>query len=143
MSPITSSPTCPTSSTSARDCALLVADSGRVSIEIPHLLRLIEGNEYDTIYHEHFSYLSLLTAKRVLAAAGLSVIDIEAPTHGGSMRLWSVPSNGFLDVQPSVKQVLAEEAAAGLDTLDGHRGFAQQVATVRNDFVEFLVGMPT
>jgi SAM-dependent methyltransferase len=119
----------------------LVADSGRVSIEIPHLLRLIEGNEYDTIYHEHFSYLSLLTAQRVLAAAGLTVVDIEElPTHGGSMRLWSVPANGFVDVQPSVKQVLAEEATAGLDTLEGHRGFAQQVAAVRNDFVEFLVG---
>jgi SAM-dependent methyltransferase len=119
----------------------LVADSGRVSIEIPHLLRLIEGHEYDTIYHEHFSYLSLLTAQRVLAAAGLTVVDIEElPTHGGSMRLWSVPSNGFVDVQPSVKQVLTEEAAAGLDTLEGHQGFAQQVAAVRNDFVEFLIG---
>jgi SAM-dependent methyltransferase len=119
----------------------LVADSGRVSIEIPHLLRLIEGNEYDTIYHEHFSYLSLLTAQRVLAAAGLVVVDIEElPTHGGSMRLWSVPSNGFVDVQPSVKQVLSEEAAAGLDRLEGHRGFAEQVTAVRNDFVEFLVG---
>ena len=118
----------------------LVADNGRVSIEIPHLLRLIEGNEYDTIYHEHFSYLSLLTAQRVLAAAALTVVDIEElPTHGGSMRLWSVPSTGFVDVQPSVKQVLAEEAAAGLDTLDGHKGFAKQVATIRNDFVEFLV----
>ena len=71
----------------------LVADSGTVSIEIPHLLRLIEGNEYDTIYHEHFSYLSLLTAQRVLAAAGLTVVDVEElPTHGGSMRLWSVPA---------------------------------------------------
>ena len=68
------------------------------------------------------------------------MVDIEElPTHGGSMRLWSVPSNGFVDVQPSVKQVLAEEAAAGLDTLDGHKGFARQVAAVRNDFVEFLV----
>jgi SAM-dependent methyltransferase len=118
----------------------LVADSGRVSIEIPHLLRLIQGNEYDTIYHEHFSYLSLLTAQRVLAAADLTVIDIEElPTHGGSMRLWSVPSNGSVEIEPSVTRVLAAEAAAGLDTLDGHKGFAQQVATIRNDFVEFLV----
>jgi hypothetical protein len=118
----------------------LVANTGRVSIEIPHLLRLIEGSEYDTIYHEHFSYLSLLTAQRVLAAAELTVIDIEElPTHGGSMRLWSVPSNGSVNVQPSVGRVLAAEAAAGLDTLEGHKGFAQQVATVRNDFVEFLV----
>ena len=118
----------------------LVADSGRVSIEIPHLLRLIQGNEYDTIYHEHFSYLSLLTAQRVLAAADLTVIDIEElPTHGGSMRIWSVPSNGTVEIEPSVTRVLAAEAAAGLDTLDGHKGFAQQVATIRNDFVEFLV----
>jgi hypothetical protein len=119
----------------------LVADNGRVSIEIPHLLRLIEGNEYDTIYHEHFSYLSLLTAQRVLAAAGLIVIDIEElPTHGGSMRLWSVPSGAAVAVQPSVARVLAAEAAAGLNTVEGHDGFALQVAAVRNDFLEFLIG---
>jgi SAM-dependent methyltransferase len=119
----------------------LVADNGWVSIEIPHLLRLIEGNEYDTIYHEHFSYLSLLTAQRVLAAAGLRVVDIEElPTHGGSMRLWSVPSSADVEVKPSVARVLAVEAAAGLNTVEGHDGFARQVAEVRNDFVEFLVG---
>lgn len=118
----------------------LVADHGRVSIEIPHLLRLIEGNEYDTIYHEHFSYLSLLTAQRVLAAADLTVIDIEElPTHGGSMRLWSAPSSRAPEVQPSVARVLADERSAGLDTLEGHDGFADQVAAVRNDFVEFLL----
>ena len=85
--PTTSSPTCPTSSTSAKGLRALVADDGTVTIEIPHLLRLIEGNEYDTIYHEHYSYLSLLTAQRVLAAAGLTVVDVEElPTHGGSLR---------------------------------------------------------
>jgi SAM-dependent methyltransferase len=119
----------------------LVADSGRVSIEIPHLLRLIEGNEYDTIYHEHYSYLTLLTAKRVLAAADLQVIDIEElPTHGGSMRIWSAPAAAGLEVAASVARVLADEAAAGLDTVEGHDGFARQVATARNDFVEFLLG---
>ena len=70
----------------------LVADDGYVTIEIPHLLRLIEGREYDTIYHEHYSYLSLLTTQRVLAAAGLTVVDVEElPTHGGSLRTWSMP----------------------------------------------------
>ena len=119
----------------------LVADAGRVSIEIPHLLRLIEGNEYDTIYHEHFSYLSLLTAQRVLAAAGLTVIDIEElPTHGGSMRLWSVPTGSEVEIQPSIARVLDAEAAAGLNTVEGHDGFAHQVAAVRNDLVEFLIG---
>jgi hypothetical protein len=119
----------------------LVADSGRVSIEIPHLLRLIEGNEYDTIYHEHYSYLTLLTAQRVLAAADLEVIDIEElPTHGGSMRIWSAPTAAAVEASPSVARVLADEAAAGLDTVEGHDGFARQVAAARNDFVEFLIG---
>jgi len=119
----------------------LVADSGRVSIEIPHLLRLIEGNEYDTIYHEHYSYLTLLTAQRVLATADLDVVDIEElSTHGGSMRIWAAPTGSGSEVSPSVARVLADEAAAGLDTVEGHDGFARQVAVARNDFVEFLIG---
>jgi hypothetical protein len=119
----------------------LVSDVGYVSIEIPHLLKLIEGNEYDTIYHEHFSYLSLLTAQRVLAAADLTVVDVEElPTHGGSMRIWSRPSSAATEISASVARVLASESAAGLDTVEGHDGFARQVAQIRNDFLEFLVG---
>lgn len=118
----------------------LLADDGRVTIEIPHLLRLIEGREYDTIYHEHYSYLSLLTTQRVLAAAGLTVVDVEElPTHGGSLRTWSAPTETAPDPAPAVARVLAAEAAAGLDTLEGHAGFAAEVAAVRNDLVEFLV----
>jgi SAM-dependent methyltransferase len=118
----------------------LLADDGRVTIEIPHLLRLIEGREYDTIYHEHYSYLSLLTTQRVLAAAGLTVVDVEElPTHGGSLRTWSAPTETAPDPTPAVAAVLAAEAAAGLDTLEGHAGFAADVAAVRNDLVEFLV----
>lgn len=124
----------------AKGLRALVADDGRVSIEVPHLLRLIEGNEYDTIYHEHFSYLSLLTTQRVLAAAGLTVVDVEElKSHGGSLRTWSMPTERATDPSPAVARVLAEEAAAGLDTVAGHDGFAAQVATVRNDFVAFLV----
>ena len=119
----------------------LVADDGIVSIEIPHLLRLIQGNEFDTIYHEHFSYLSLLTTQRVLAAAGLTVVDVEElPTHGGSLRTWSVRSEAAGEPSPSVAAVLADEAAHGLHTVEGHAGFARQVAAVRNDLIEFLVG---
>jgi SAM-dependent methyltransferase len=118
----------------------LVRDSGRVVIEIPHLLRLIEGNEYDTIYHEHYSYLSLLTTQRVLAAAGLTVVDVEElSTHGGSLRTWSAPSEQAPQASGAVARVLAAEAAAGLHTVEGHAGFAAQVATVRNDLVEFLI----
>ncbi|GAB3779458.1 class I SAM-dependent methyltransferase [Nocardioides ungokensis] len=118
----------------------LVADDGYVSIEIPHLLRLIDGNEYDTIYHEHFSYLSLLTTQRVLAAAGLTVVDVEElPTHGGSLRTWSMPTESARPATLSVAAVLAAEAGAGLHTVEGHDGFATAVAKVRNDLLEFLI----
>jgi SAM-dependent methyltransferase len=124
----------------AKGLRALVADRGRVSIEIPHLLRLIEGREYDTIYHEHYSYLSLLTTQRVLAAAGLTVVDVEElPTHGGSLRTWSMPSEGADEPSGEVARVARLEADAGLDTLAGHAGFAAQVAAVRNDLIEFLV----
>jgi SAM-dependent methyltransferase len=124
----------------ARGLRALVAGHGRVSIEIPHLLRLIEGREYDTIYHEHYSYLSLLTTQRVLATAGLTVVDVEElPTHGGSLRTWSAPTESAGAPAPAVDRVIAAERAAGLHTLEGHAGFAAEVATVRNDLVEFLI----
>jgi hypothetical protein len=124
----------------ARGLRALVSDRGYVSIEIPHLLRLIEGREYDTIYHEHYSYLSLLTTQRVLAAAGLTVVDVEElPTHGGSLRTWSMPTEHAGGPSLEVAGVLQLEVEAGLDTLAGHTGFAAQVAAVRNDLIEFLV----
>jgi SAM-dependent methyltransferase len=118
----------------------LLADDGYVTIEVPHLLRLIEGREYDTIYHEHYSYLSLLTTQRVLAAAGLTVVDVdELPTHGGSLRTWSRPTEVAGAPSLVVEKVLADERAAGLHSLDGHAGFAADVAAVRNDLVSFLI----
>ncbi len=124
----------------ARGLRALVAEDGRVSIEIPHLLRLVADREYDTIYHEHYSYLSLLTTQRVLAKAGLTVVDVEElPTHGGSLRTWSAPSESAGEPSPAVAKVLADEAAAGLDTVEGHTAFAATVAGVRNDFVDFLI----
>ena len=119
----------------------LLADDGTLSIEIPHLLRLIEGNEYDTIYHEHFSYVSLLTTQRVLAAAGLTVVDVdELPSHGGSLRTWSMPTESAGAPSQAVADVLAAEEAAGLHTLEGHDGFASSVSKVRDDLMEFLIG---
>jgi SAM-dependent methyltransferase len=127
----------------ARGLRAVVADDGWVTIEIPHLLRLIEGREYDTIYHEHYSYLSLLTTQRVLAEAGLTVVDVEElTTHGGSLRTWSRPTATAGEAGAAgagVARVLADERDAGLHTLDGHAGFAPEVAAVRNDLVEFLV----
>ena len=124
----------------AKGLRQLVADRGTVTIEIPHLMRLIEGSEYDTIYHEHYSYLTLLTTQRVLASAGLTVVDVEElPTHGGSLRTWSRPTEHAPEPSAGVRSVLEAEAAAGLDTLEGHRGFAGAVARVRSDLMDFLI----
>jgi hypothetical protein len=126
--------------TTGREFAAPPGDAGTVSIEIPHLLRLIEGNLYDTIYHEHYSYLSLLTTQRVLEAAGLTVVDVEElSTHGGSLRTWSVPTEAAGAPSDSVAKILADEEAAGLHSVEGHDGFARSVATARNDLVQFLL----
>ena len=118
----------------------LVSDDGWVVIEVQHLLTLIEHCQFDTIYHEHFQYYTVQTARAALATAGLDVVDVElVPTHGGSIRLWSRPVELGHEPSTRVADVLAQEAAAGLDTVEGHAGFAARVARVRNDLVRFLV----
>lgn len=117
----------------------LLSDDGYVVIEIPHLMRLIEDREFDTIYHEHYQYLTLLTTQRVLATAGLAVVDVEElPTHGGSLRTWSAPVERQVEPSAAVAAVLAKEEAAGLHTLEGYDGFAREVMKVRTDLMEFL-----
>ena len=118
----------------------LVKDEGMVTLEFPHLLRLIERRQYDTIYHEHFSYLSLLTSSRALAPAGLRVIDVEElDTHGGSLRLYAQPEENGGEPTARVKAVLEAEEAAGLHTVAGHEGFGRAVAQIKNDLLGFLV----
>ena len=119
----------------------LVKDSGLVTLEFPHLLRLIERRQYDTIYHEHFSYLSLLTSSRALETAGLHVVDVEElSTHGGSLRVHARPAEAVGEASERVKAVLDAEAAAGLHTVAGHEGFAGEVLQIKSDLVEFLIG---
>jgi hypothetical protein len=118
----------------------LVKDEGMVTLEFPHLLRLIERRQYDTIYHEHFSYLSLLTSSRALATAGLRVVDVEElDTHGGSLRLYAQPEENGGEPTARVKAVLEAEEAAGLHTVAGHQGFGRAVAQIKNDLLGFLV----
>jgi SAM-dependent methyltransferase len=118
----------------------LVKDTGTVTLEFPHLQRLIERRQYDTIYHEHFSYLSLLTAARALATAGLTVVDVdELATHGGSLRVYAVPQDTAGEPSARVKDVLDAEEAAGLHTVAGHAGFARAVLNVKADLVTFLI----
>jgi C-methyltransferase C-terminal domain/Putative zinc binding domain/Methyltransferase domain len=120
--------------------AALVKPSGLVTLEFPHLLRLIESRQFDTIYHEHYQYLSLLTASRALATAGLAVVDVdELSTHGGSLRVHAMHADAAGEQSVHVKEVLDAEAAAGLHTLDGHRGFDDAVFQIKRDLVEFLL----
>ena len=119
----------------------LVKDEGTVTLEFPHLLRLIERRQYDTIYHEHFSYLSLLTSTRALETAGLRVVDVEElGTHGGSLRVYARPAESAGEPSARVKAVLAAEEAAGLHTVSGHEGFAPAVLTIKSDLLDFLLG---
>jgi 2-polyprenyl-3-methyl-5-hydroxy-6-metoxy-1,4-benzoquinol methylase len=118
----------------------LVKDNGLVTLEFPHLLRLIERRQYDTIYHEHYSYLSLLTASRALLTAGLVVVDVEQlETHGGSLRVYARPEENSEEPTVAVKELLQEEEAAGLHTVEGHAGFASAVLEIKTDLVGFLL----
>jgi SAM-dependent methyltransferase len=118
----------------------LVKDEGMVTLEFPHLLRLIEHRQYDTIYHEHFSYLSLLTSSRALETAGLCVVDVdELATHGGSLRVYARPHESGGEPTERVKAVLAAEEAAGLHTVAGHDDFASAVLKIKSDLLGFLL----
>ncbi len=118
----------------------LVKDSGLVTLEFPHLLRLIERRQYDTIYHEHYSYLSLLTSSRALQTAGLRVVDVEElGTHGGSLRVYARPAGAAGEPSERVKAVLDAEEAAGLHSVAGHEGFAGEVLRIKSDLLGFLL----
>jgi hypothetical protein len=118
----------------------LVKDTGLVTIEVPHLLRLIEQRQFDTIYHEHYQYYTLLTASKVLETAGLRVVDVEElSTHGGSLRIHARPVEVAGEPSAQVKSVLSDEEAAGLHTLAGHAGFADEVFQIKADLLSFLI----
>jgi len=118
--------------------AELVKPEGLVTIEVQHLLTMMRGKQYDTIYHEHYHYLTLLTAQRALATAGLAVVDVELiGTHGGSLRIFAKHEEHAGAPSPSVKEVLALESE--LHTVEGHMGFADAVFGIKRDLVQFLL----
>jgi SAM-dependent methyltransferase len=120
---------------------ILLKPAGVLTLEFPHLFRLIEWNEFDTIYHEHFSYFSLLTTMRILEAHGMRVFDVdELSTHGGSLRVYATRAeNNTHQLQPNVAKVLNDEKNAGLDSLEGYERFAAQVKETKFALVEFLM----
>jgi 2-polyprenyl-3-methyl-5-hydroxy-6-metoxy-1,4-benzoquinol methylase len=120
---------------------ILLKPQGTLTLEFPHLLRLIEQNQFDTIYHEHFSYFSLITTIHLLSAHKLTVFDVqELPTHGGSLRIFvRQADDASREVSPSVAQLLAMEENAGLASDEGYRAFAAQVRETKHALVEFLL----
>jgi len=121
---------------------ILLAPGGAITMEFPHLLKLMQENQFDTIYHEHFSYFSFLTVQQVFAKHGLVLFDVEEiSTHGGSLRIFARHAQ---DAQPAVAarvaDLLARERAAGLDGIDAYRAFGEQVRETKRGLLEFLVG---
>jgi hypothetical protein len=120
--------------------AALVKPDGVITLEFPHLLRLIERRQFDTIYHEHYQYLSLLTAARALGTAGLRVVDVdELSTHGGSLRVYAQRASAAGEPTANVKAVLDAEEAVGLHTVAGHAGFADDVFAIKRDLLTFML----
>ncbi len=120
--------------------ALLKAD-GVATFEFPHLLRLLEQSQFDTIYHEHFSYLSLTAVERIFGRNGLAVFDVEKlPTHGGSLRVYAQPAEtGCHAVTPRISAMLELERQAGLRTSAVYAGFQAKTDQIKNDFLGFLL----
>ncbi|WP_064693416.1 class I SAM-dependent methyltransferase [Rhizobium aegyptiacum] len=113
---------------------------GVVSVEFPHLLRLMENIQFDTVYHEHFYYLSLLAVEKAFAAHGLAVFDVEElPTHGGSLRVLACRTTSTAHpTGPGVAKVRADEAAAGFDKVETYEAFQSRVAPIKDGLLAFL-----
>lgn len=121
--------------------AVLLKPTGTATFEFPHLLRQVQENQFDTVYHEHFSYLSLTAVHRIFERNGLAVTDVEElPTHGGSLRVHAQRKDcPNLVVSASVGEMLGREQACGVTTPDFYRAFQEKALTVKNDLLSFLL----
>jgi SAM-dependent methyltransferase len=119
---------------------VLLAPDGVATIEVPHLVRLMEGNQFDTIYHEHYSYFSFNVLVRLFDEHGLQVFDVEElPSHGGSLRVYVRHPDG--EPEPEVGALLERERAGGYDSLAGYEGFGERVAETKRHLLELLFGL--
>jgi SAM-dependent methyltransferase len=121
---------------------ILLKPRGVITMEFPHLYRLMERNQFDTIYHEHFSYFSFFTVEKVFAAHGLTIFDVEElDTHGGSLRIFARHAdNGALPVVPAVAALRRRELDEGFARLETYAAFAEQVRETKRAILEFLIG---
>lgn len=119
----------------------MVSDRGIVTMEFPHLMRLMDENQFDTIYHEHFSYFSFLTVDRIFSHHGLSVFDVEElRTHGGSLRIYAGRTDGMQRHRTErATELLGRERSLGFDTLEKYTGFDERVRETKRALLEFLI----
>jgi SAM-dependent methyltransferase len=123
-----------------RGLKALLKPGGTVTLEFPHLLRLVEKTQFDTIYHEHFSYLSLFSVSRIFAAAGLRVYDVEElPTHGGSLRVYGCHYDDVRSTTKTVAQLLEREQLGGLQNLAALSTFQTRADRIKDDLLSFLL----
>tara|TARA_R110002049_G_scaffold15822_5_gene64196 strand:- start:35340 stop:36563 length:1224 start_codon:yes stop_codon:yes gene_type:complete len=118
----------------------ILKEDGVVTLEFPHLLRLIEFSQFDTVYHEHFSYFSLMTVKHIFEKSGLRIFDVEEiSTHGGSLRVFGCRAESGYNEQPSVAAVLNEELNRGLNSIDAYKGIQSAADRISGELKAFLL----
>lgn len=119
---------------------IFLADNGVITFEFPHLLQLIRHSQFDTIYHEHFSYLSLLSVEKIFAQQGLELFDVEElPTHGGSIRIFAQHATGPQQLQQRLIDLRRAEADAGLDRIETYTDFSKKIVRIKSDLLEFML----
>ena len=119
---------------------VMLADEGVITLEFPHLLRLMQSNQFDTIYHEHFSYFSFTVVDRLLAHHGLVIVDVaELATHGGSLRIYAAHRDGRREHSKRVLDLLERERLAGVETLEFYAGFETKVRETKWKLLEFMI----
>lgn len=113
---------------------------GTVTMEFPHILNLIKYNQFDTIYHEHFSYLSLIAVERIFRENGLKIYDVEEiPTHGGSLRIYACHTDYQYDVTANVGNLIQKERTADLNSINGYSGLQKRAGRIKLNFISFLI----
>ena len=123
-----------------RGLKLLLKPAGCITVEFPHLMQLLDFNQFDTVYHEHFSYLSLYTVQRIFRESGLRVWDVAAlPTHGGSLRVFGCHEEDSRENSPRVEAMMQQESERGLREIETYRAFQDRADRVKNDLLIFLI----
>jgi SAM-dependent methyltransferase len=119
----------------------LLKDKGVITMEFPHLMQLVDNNQFDTVYHEHFSYLSFYSVRQIFASVGLEMFDVqEITTHGGSLRIFAKhKEDKTKEISPNVQALLDKEISKGINTLKYYEDFQQKAAKVKLDFTGFLI----